>query len=117
MYEYVEDKNHRREKVMSDLMTTDWAKNKQKAIRNENTNQDIFLSIILYTDGVALGFESKNKTQPLIARIGNYSDKCWLRKYYTKMCLGYIPYLDSFSIPSIKWHLDNIVELSNSAAE
>ena len=53
-YEYVEVRNYRNEKVFSDLMATDWAKNTQDAIRNGNTNQDILLPIILYTDGVAL---------------------------------------------------------------
>ena len=113
-FRYDERRNENGERVISDMMTTDCTKETEKWIREDLHPDGVLLPMILYTDGVAVGFGNNKKCQPVICSIGNYSDEM-LRKDFTKICLGYIPYLDSKCIISITDHL--IINVGMSATD
>ena len=113
-YDYVELHNSTNERVIRDIMSSDWARLTQEYIRSKDIN-NILIPIILYTDGVTLGHLQNRQSIPVIGAFRNCSVKL-LRKDISKFIVGYIPCITNISKESIINHLITKCGLSRTKA-
>jgi hypothetical protein len=114
LYDFIELRNNNNDRIIRDIMSTDWARLTEQHIRARDKNK-ILVPIILYTDGVKLGHLQNRQSIPVIGALGNCSVKL-LRKDISKFIIGFIPYLDNISKESIVNHLITKCGLSKSKA-
>ena len=95
-------------------MSTKWAKDTEDMVC-QNDPMHIICPLILYTDGVAVGFNNQKSLQPIVDTIGNFSDKL-MNKDEAKFTIGFIETLN-FSKTNILKHLRTKCGYSKTFAE
>ena len=93
------------ENYVGDLMSSSWAKNTERVIRQEKNPEGKLMPCLLYHDGVAMGHGANIKSVPVLGTCGNFSDEL-IRKNIAKFCLGFIPDITStISVEALISHL------------
>ena len=106
---------HNNIRCYSVLMSSIWAENTSKLMKEKNSN-GILIPIILYYDEVSFGKSRMAAATPVMVTLSNFSDTL-MRKYFGKLCISYIPHFRDISETSVLSHLVDVCDMNITSAK
>ena len=104
--------NNNKKEVVSNLMTSPWARDTENEIRIRDPNGFI-MPLIFYSDGVQVGTNTHHKVTTVICSTGNFSDSL-LNKEFSKCVVAYLPNFNQYSKYDLQKHLIQKMKFSKS---